>query len=48
LIVSIKMVEANCWVKRQRWDFWVPGGRGGDEREDWLFCQVLGRGARTM
>jgi hypothetical protein len=27
--VSIKEVKANCWAKRKRWDFQVPGGREG-------------------
>lgn len=31
--MSIKEAEANRWAKGKRWDFWVPGGREGDERE---------------
>ena len=30
------MAEANHWVKEKRWDFRVPGGRGGDELEGFL------------
>jgi hypothetical protein len=32
--MSIKMAEANHWVKVKRWDFRVPGERGGKERKD--------------
>jgi hypothetical protein len=31
--VSIKEVEANCWAKGKRWDFWVPGRRKGMQRK---------------
>jgi hypothetical protein len=34
LTVSIKEVEANCWVKRKRWNFGDPRGREEGEKED--------------
>jgi hypothetical protein len=48
LIGSIKTAEVHFWVKIKRWDFWVPGGRGGDEIEKGVFFgQALERGAWT-
>lgn len=41
LTISLKIAEVTCWVKRKRWDFWVPGEREGDSGKNRDFDQTV-------